>query len=521
MHLGNHYPAGLTAFLLAIALLWLIPAAVTPVPPARADTSSFLRVHPDNPHYLQYGGEPFLIVTSAEHYGSVLNRDFDYRRYLDTLADDGLNMTRVFAGTYVEHPGFFGLPANDPLSPAPGRFLAPWLRSATPGYAGGGNKFDLGRFDPEFFARLKDFLRYAEAKGIVVELVLFCGAYDDNLFEIFPFHPQNNVQALGHGELAETAWYWTTDRGRNPFLDVQEALVREIVRELRDHPNVYYEIMNEPWLSSQVKANDRVGHDDIYAWQSWVVGVIVDEESSFENKHLIAEGRHATAYDFYPLHPATSIVTFHYMFFDTAYRDHPEAWHAPTEWDRWSKLGRVIVNDETGQNGPDDRPYRQEAWETVLNGGHINNLDLSFLTDDPAGSRRPTTHTGGGPELRSQLKVLKDFIHSFDFVRMAPRDDLIVAGDDPERKIRVRCFAEEGRQYAVAVLDKGGEGASGVALRIAPGEYDFSWVDTKDGSVVARGRFTQAGPEATAFDVPAYEEDIALAIRAVGLDPAS
>ena len=43
-----------------------------------------------------------MVITSGEHYGAVLNLDFDYRRYFATLAKDGLNGTRIFSGTYVE-----------------------------------------------------------------------------------------------------------------------------------------------------------------------------------------------------------------------------------------------------------------------------------------------------------------------------------------------------------------------------------------------------------------------------------
>ena len=38
------------------------------------------------------------------------------------------------------------------------RTLAPWARSDDPGYAGGGNKFDLDRWDSAFFERLHAFL---------------------------------------------------------------------------------------------------------------------------------------------------------------------------------------------------------------------------------------------------------------------------------------------------------------------------------------------------------------------------
>jgi hypothetical protein len=87
-----------------------------------------LALHPENPHYFLFRGKPAVLVTSGEHYGAVLNLDFDYGKYLDALAADGLNLTRTFSGSYVEPIGAFGI-AENTLAPQPGRFLAPWARS--------------------------------------------------------------------------------------------------------------------------------------------------------------------------------------------------------------------------------------------------------------------------------------------------------------------------------------------------------------------------------------------------------
>jgi hypothetical protein len=103
-----------------------------------------IALHPENPHYFLWRGEPTVLITSAEHYGAVLNLDFDFREYLDTLAAEGMMMTRTFSGSYCEPDGAFNITRNT-LAPLPGRFIAPWARSDQPGYAGGGNKFDLSR----------------------------------------------------------------------------------------------------------------------------------------------------------------------------------------------------------------------------------------------------------------------------------------------------------------------------------------------------------------------------------------
>lgn len=62
-----------------------------------ADT---IRLHPQNPHYFLFRGKAVALISSGEHYGAVLNADFDYRRYLSTLEANGLNYTRLFGGIY-------------------------------------------------------------------------------------------------------------------------------------------------------------------------------------------------------------------------------------------------------------------------------------------------------------------------------------------------------------------------------------------------------------------------------------
>jgi hypothetical protein len=35
-----------------------------------------IQLHPENPHYFLYKGEPMVLITSAEHYGALLNLDY-------------------------------------------------------------------------------------------------------------------------------------------------------------------------------------------------------------------------------------------------------------------------------------------------------------------------------------------------------------------------------------------------------------------------------------------------------------
>ena len=53
-------------------------------------------VHPKNHRCFLYRGEPIKIVTAAEHYGAVMNTNFDYNVYLKEMQRTGQNQTRVF-----------------------------------------------------------------------------------------------------------------------------------------------------------------------------------------------------------------------------------------------------------------------------------------------------------------------------------------------------------------------------------------------------------------------------------------
>ena len=104
-----------------------------------------IQVHPANHHYYLFNGRPTILITSAEHYGAVVNKDFDYVPYLDTLKSYGMNYTRIYAGAMFEPQGKFI--KGNPLGPKPWSLVVPWARSSQPGYLFGGNKFDLDKWE--------------------------------------------------------------------------------------------------------------------------------------------------------------------------------------------------------------------------------------------------------------------------------------------------------------------------------------------------------------------------------------
>ena len=73
----------------------------------RNASENVIGISEKNPHYFQYKGKEILLITSAEHYGAVINRKFDYVKYLDTLKEYGLNYTRIYPGSIIEPEGMW------------------------------------------------------------------------------------------------------------------------------------------------------------------------------------------------------------------------------------------------------------------------------------------------------------------------------------------------------------------------------------------------------------------------------
>ena len=438
-----------------------------------------LSLHPQNPRYLLFRGKPTVLITSGEHYGAVLNLDFDYVPYLDELAKHKLNLTRTFSGTYLEHHQSFSITENT-LAPKPGRFACPWLRV--------GDKYDLARYDDAYFARLKDFVGQAAKRGIVVEYVLFCTLYDDSLFAINPMNPANNTSGIG--KVARTEVFTLKDK---ELTAIQDAFARKAVAELREFDNVYLEICNEPyWAGPSLE------------WQAHIAQTIAAAQKEHGSKLLIAQNIANGSQKVEKPDPLVSIFNFHYATPPDAVAEN-------------YALNKPIGDDETGFKGSDDFTYRYEAWEFLMAGGSIySNLDYSFTPSHPSGDFTGYKSPGGGSrDLRAQLGILKQFMDGFDFTRMAPANDVIkggtisasLAGNPASANVTVRVLAEKGKAYAAYV--RGGTRVELLA-DLPAGAYRVEWVNTQTGEAKAQ-QIQHEGPRAK-LTSPEYSQDIALRI---------
>ena len=446
-----------------------------------------LSVHPQNPHYFLFRGDPAILIGSTEHYGAVMNLDFDYLTYLNELAASGLNVTRTFSGAYVEPANAFGIKKNT-MAPAPERFICPWSRSKEPGYTNGGNKFDLSEWDGAYFARLKEFVAEAGKRNIVVELDLFSNYYDTVQWKLSPLNILNNINRIGdikdHKEVLSLK--------HSDLLKVQEEMVRKIINELKEFDNLYYEVCNEPYFGDTLALRD---------WEVHMTGVVAEAEKDFVNKHLISNN----VQNFKKLVPEprqhVSIYNFHYA-------------EPPVTVPLNYHLNLPLGDNETGFRGIEGTIYRIEAWRFLLAGGALfNHLDYSFTTENEDGSYvvQKGEPGAGSRTLREQFKILAGFMKSLNFINMKPVSETVLKTD--AEVIAVEGLVEEGKVWAFYLSAKDTVSKTTILeINLPEGSYNLTWTDTKTGTETSEPHDGHKGGWLQ-IKTPEFMNDIALCIR--------
>ncbi|MDH5399772.1 MAG: hypothetical protein OEX02_16590, partial [Cyclobacteriaceae bacterium] len=420
-----------------------------------------------------YQGQTLALVTSAEHYGAVLNQDFDYKAYLSTLSNDGMNYTRIFTGSYFEIPGeSFGIQKNS-LAPKKGRVITPWKVATTDTVA---VKYDLSTWNEAYFDRLHDFMRTAAENKVIVEVTLFSSIYRDAHWEINPQNPANNIN------LRDSISRFDAQTLNNGALfRYQESFVRKMVQELNIHENFFFEIQNEPWSDHTIPVYNIVNKEELnprdwtykadfaddasMAWQERLATIIAEEEAGLPKKHLIAQNYTNFKAPIPSVSGRISIINFHY------------AWPEAVEWNY--HYNKVIGFDESGFAGSEDLVYRRQAWTFMLSGGGLfNNLDYSFYVGKEDGTGENKAPGGGSPAYRKQLKTLSHFLHSFELEKLYPNSTSVISSPG----LVPYVLSDESKAFAIYLRAVGTETAS-LKLKVADGNYKITVINPVSGSV--------------------------------------
>ncbi len=422
-----------------------------------------------NPHWLEFRGRPVLPIGDSVTQGWMeCGADFDQRAYLDALASCGINV--VLLWSYIATSA--ETQRQDPRIGYDAPEIWPWKGSPDE------KSFDLTAFNPAYFERLRQFVRYADNKDIVVVITVQDG-WPKTRFACHPF----NV-ALGNGPLTdrrrfvELADYnqempaeynpgWTWQQKNQYF---QERFADRLAAELHDCGNVIFEMFNEgEWYEPA----QRRMHEEHFLrfFRERTTAPLMTNIDHIRSKDFGA--RQNPAVDVISLHGKP--WTGHFAQFEREFAAEP---------------AKVVFESEPVPSfgAPDAAPQevvsldtlRAAVWERVLSGaGWVAQNDASFGWDSKSAMV-------GLMSLRDQAYDQIGHVARFfnqaeiEFWKMSPSSTLASTGI---------CLAEPGRAYVVYAHR--GEKIS-VDLSAAAGQMNVNWIDPRTGAV-AQGRSVSGG----------------------------
>jgi hypothetical protein len=221
------------AIVTTTCLLLLIPVATSANGP--------LRVHPGNPRYFTDAAGEAIYLIGLHTWVNVQDGGrefpppkFNYDQYLDLLDKHNHNFTRLWTweGAVWRMPNSSGI-WIDPL---------PFQRTGPGKATDGRQKFDLTRFNDEFFERVRARAIAAGDRGIYAGIMLFQGFSVSRKSEKrrgspWTYHPlnrANNVNGVDGDPDGDGEGYETHELQIAEVTRIQEAYVRKVVDTVGD-----------------------------------------------------------------------------------------------------------------------------------------------------------------------------------------------------------------------------------------------------------------------------------------------
>ena len=240
-----------------------------------------LRVSSINPRYFADPSGQVVYLTGSHYWKNVQDdaesnppTPFDNSAYLDFLQAHNHNFTRLWVWEQARW--------SDEVSYS--HWFSPTIYSRTgPGIgADGGAKFDLTKLNPAYFARLRQRVIEAGARGIYVSVMLFDGWSLEmkpgndkaNPWLAHPFNSANNINGINGDPNGDGSGREVQTLSIPAVTALQESYAMAVVDAVNDQDNVLYEISNE----SDPSAN---------AWQYHMIDFVRTYEAKKPKQHPI------------------------------------------------------------------------------------------------------------------------------------------------------------------------------------------------------------------------------------------
>jgi hypothetical protein len=504
-------------------LLGMIASAMAGAQVAVKDTlkkdtvkNDAVKIDLEDPKYLWFRDKPLVLISASEHYGSVINRPFDYEKYLADAAKHHMTMTRTFL-LYRELQSARN--PSSPCKPESPDYLSPFVRSG-PGKALDGEPlYDLDHWNPEYFDRLHHFLDAASKHGIVVELTIFSNTYSKDVWALNPLNAANNLQHVGNVE-----WQDYLSLKNPELVRRQTDYARKIIQETSGYDNVYYEICNEPGGGFPGHASAA----DVDDWQREMAHVLREELGRTGHPHLLA-GQQAFTYgqkNSFPMDATLADKTFDIV------NDHPlpNTTFDGRVYDMGNFMSKELRLDQVAgfcrATEPRPKPvvldedntasmyrdwtgwtiHRKRAWTALLNRCHYDYIDFSITVGNETGT------AASQKAIRSWMEYLSTFMTSFDYTHARLTPDWIEL--HPEH-LTVSGLSVAGRDYVAYLADsrevddpEAGKPIAGkISLALPPGTYDLRLYSPVTGQYSPAIEVKGGN---TTMTLPPFEQDVVL-----------
>ena len=225
-----------------------------------------------NPGYFKDTRGQVLILNGSQTWntlqdwgGNGSGVTLDFNAFVKFLTAHGHNFTLLWT---TEMPKFCGFPSTASSPPELTAGPLPWMRTGPGNATDGGLKFDLTKFNPSFFDRLRTRAQDLNNAGIYVGVYLFTGEWL-NIFRCssdgYPFTGVNNVNGVDDGYAGGKKGTGSiTLTAPNAITRSQDAYVEKVIDTLNDLPNVLWIVSEEAPADSTWWNNHQIAHIRAY-----------------------------------------------------------------------------------------------------------------------------------------------------------------------------------------------------------------------------------------------------------------
>jgi len=440
-----------------------------------AKASGPLRVHRTNPRYFTDDTGRAVYLTGSHNWANLVDIGpsdppprFDFGACLDWM--DKLNHNFIRMWTW--EPVTWNTKANNENAvhtAAP----HPWARTGPGKALDGKPKFNLKKYNPEYFDRLRRRVKAAQDRGIYISIMLFEGwamQFSAGAWQGHPFHPDNNINGIDADTNNDGKGLEFHELANKAVTSLQEAYVRKVIDTVNHFDNVLYEISNE-------------NHPPSTKWQYHIIRYIKEYEKTKPKQHPVGMtyqyrgGKNETLFK----SPADWVSPNP----EGGYRDNPP----PADG------SKVVINDTDHLWGIGGN--QAWVWKSFTRGYN------PIFMDPYDGVVLGKKFDPRWDPIRRSMGYTLAFAGKMDLAATKPRPDLASTK---------YCLANPGHEYLVYKPETAD--ASAVTVTLKAREYKYEWFNPDNGETAVADTTQTKGGKHTFR--PPFSGDAVLYIALVG-----